>query len=88
MVIKRSIPIWQVVLAVAAALGVVAWLILNINPSVDKDAILKLRAKPGGSSPAATSQYGMPKGTPITHDTSGVQAGGPGANSRMKPPGT
>jgi len=77
---KKPLPIWSVVVAVLVSLGAVAGLISSINPTADKDAVLRARAKPGGATTPSGSTYGMPKGTPIAHDLPS-----PAAGSRQKP---
>jgi len=78
MVIKRSIPTWFVVLAVILALAAVSGLIMTINPTVDRNTLIRLRTKPGSASTAPPT--GMPRGTPIVHAPSG-----PAPGSRQKP---
>ena len=82
---KKPIPVWAVVVAIAAALGLAAAVLFTLNPSNDKDALVRGRMKPGTS--AAVSQpdpshYGLPRGTPVIH-TDGNQMVDP----RRKPQG-
>jgi len=83
MVMKRSIPTWSVVLTIVLALAAVAGYISTINPTADKEALLKLRTKPVVASGAATAPNGMPRGTPINHAPPSA-----GPSSRDKPTGS
>lgn len=76
---KRSIPIWSVAVSVVLVVAAAAGVLMSINPTADKEALLRLRAKPGSASVAPT---GLPRGTPITHE-----APAPGPGSRQKPGG-
>ncbi len=82
---KRSIPIWSVLLTVAVVLSLVGGFYMLSNPgALDKDALVRARSRPGGQ-PAAVqaASYGQPRGTPIRHQDP-VSAG---AGSRQRPTG-
>ena len=83
MVVKKPIPIWSVALTIVVVIGLAAAFLLSVNPSLDKDALVRARFKPGTAPTAASSStYGMPKGTPIVHNDPNQMA-----DSRRKPGG-
>jgi len=71
MMVKKKLSWWPAALVILVALGLAAMLLFSVNPTVDRDALVRARAKPGGSTPPVTSTYGTAKGTPINHEAPG-----------------
>lgn len=82
---KKPIPAWAVALSLIVVVAAVAgFYVVGGNSSLDKNALVRARTKPGTAPVASTeSTYGLPKGTPITHN-----AGNSFVDPRSKPPGS
>jgi hypothetical protein len=80
---NRTIPNWSWAIVAVLVLGLVGAYFFIGAPGADKDTLVRLRTRPGGT-PAAVAggTYGLARGIPILH-----QAAPTAANSRMKPGG-
>jgi len=68
---KKPLPAWSIAAALVLVLGGVGAVMMNAGgQSIDKDALIKSRGKPGGASAPSAASYGHARGTPITPEGS------------------
>jgi len=64
--VKKPLPKWSIAAVLVVVLGGVGVGLLKYSgPSIDKDLLIRTRARPGGSTAPSAESYGRPKGTPI-----------------------